>query len=602
MKTETASSRKNQLTLQGMGVSPGIVVGKALVLEEKPDVVFCFEIAERITEPEVARFEQAVASTVESLKRLKKKLAGEVGEGHDWLLDVHLLMLEDDLLIKEVIRYIREDRINADWALKKAIGDLRKKFTKVDDEYFQERQQDLEDVGKRIQRHLSAKESETIPGLGGPFVLVASDMSPSETVQLYKKQFKGLAIDSGSRTSHTSIIAKSLEIPAVVGLHDMSKRVVTGDTLILDGTEGLVIINPTSTTRKTYTNKKRKQTIFRKKLLKTTDEPATTLDGVRFSVRANIEFPWEIESANAHGADGIGLYRTEFLFLNRKGTPPSEEEHFEVYKGIAEQLHPQEAVIRTIDLGGDKFSGLLNQSPQSEPNPILGLRAIRFCLKRRDIFRMQLRAILRASAHGKLKVLFPLISGVDELRQAKTFLEEIKEELRTASIPFDEQIPVGIMIEVPAAACIADLLAREADFFSIGTNDLIQYFLAIDRSNDEVSYLYQPIHPGVIRTLKFVIKAAHDSNIHVSLCGEMAAEPIFAIVLVGMGLDCFSMDPGSIPLIKHLIRSIEYKTAKEITEKISTFSTAREVEAFIVKRINNDFPPTLSRLFEETLR
>lgn len=599
MSSEGQTNHRDRATLQGIGVSPGIVIGKALVLEEKPEVVFCYQIGENEIDAEVSRFEQAVTKACRNLKSLQEKLESEVGEGHDWLLDVHMLILEDNLLINDVIERIRIERINAEWALKKAISALQRKFKNIDDEYFRERQQDLSDVGIRIQRQLSSTEPDTLPGAGGPDILVASELSPSETVQLYKKQYKGIAIDSGSRTSHTSIIAKSLEIPAVVGLHDMSKRIQSGDTLILDGSEGIVIISPSETACKKYRGKSRKEAVVRKKLLDVRELPAITLDGHRIAVGANIEFPWEIESASSHGADGIGLYRTEFLFLNRIASPPSEEEHFSVYKKIAKKLNPRKAVIRTIDLGGDKFSGILNGSPQNEPNPILGLRAIRYCLKRRDIFRVQLRAILRASTYGKLHILFPLVTSVEELRQAKDFLEEIKEELRSSSTPFDEEIPVGIMIEVPAAASIADLLAREVDFFSIGTNDLIQYFLAIDRSNDEVSYLYQPNHPGLIRTLRFVVKAAHENGIKVSICGEMAAEPMFAFVLMGMGLDSLSMDPGSIPLIKHLIRSIEYKEAKEVVERLEAFSTAKEVESFILERIKHYFPRGLSKLLED---
>jgi phosphotransferase system enzyme I (PtsI) len=434
------------------------------------------------------------------------------------------------------------------------------------------------------------KKHDDITKIKGKVVIVAHDLSPADTLQMNLKYVAGFITDIGGKVSHTAILSRSLGIPAVVGLEVATSLVNGGDLLVIDGDTGEVVINPTEEVSQSFLERNRRVKTMEREVLKYASLRAETRDGVRIRLQANIEMVDEIASARAHGAEGIGLYRTEILYLNRKDLP-TEEEHYQAYRRLAENISPASATIRTLDIGGDKF--LPNYSMDNEMNPAMGLRAIRFSIKETDIFKVQLRGILRASAHGKLRILFPMISGIEEIRQAKAILEEVKKSLAKAKIPFDEEIPIGAMIEIPSASDIADLLAREVNFFSIGTNDLIQYALAVDRINEHVSYLYEPLHPAVLRIIRWVVRSGHEAGIPVAICGEMAAEPVYAVVLLGLGLDEFSMNPLSIPKVKKVLRMSKFEETRSLVEQLFQFATASEIECFVrdwmAKRFPEDF-------------
>ena len=421
------------------------------------------------------------------------------------------------------------------------------------------------------------REKKGLSEIKEKVIIVAHDLSPSDTAAMHKKSVAAFVTDVGGKTSHTAIMAKSLEIPAVVGVENATNTINSGDTLIVDGALGIVIVNPDQKILDLYHIEEEKLKGVTRRFLSAKDLPAVTLDGVKVEINANIEFPDEVPAVKLHGGEGIGLYRTEFFYMNRKDSP-TEEEHYLAYKYVAEEMSPYPVIIRTLDLGGDKF--LSQFAIPHEMQPFLGWRAIRFCLARPEIFKLQLRAILRASVHGNLRLMYPMISSVDELRQANKILKETKDELRSKGVPFEDDIQVGVMIEVPSAALTADILAKEADFFSIGSNDLIQYSLAVDRANEKVAYLYEPAHPAVLRLIKNVIDSAHQGDINVGMCGEMAGEPSLALILLGLGLDEFSMPPQVIPELKYLVCSITLSQAKEIAEEALKLSTGEEVEVY----------------------
>ncbi len=570
--------KKKEMILDGIGISPGIVIGKIWLIDEKRIKAVKRRITRREVEREIRRFEEAVEKSKEQLRRIKSKAFGEEKKDHQYIIDAHLMMLDDRMLIEDTIRNIKREKVNAEWALTMVVDELRKIFENIDDYYLRERGGDIGYVKDRILRNLVGNEHERISGIEEKVVVVAHDLSPADTAQMNKDNIIGFATDIGGKTSHTAIIARALEIPAVGGLEDITAKVETGDHIIVDGLSGKVVINPGRRTFKEYLDRQQRYQYVEREIYKFAKLPAVTMDGKRVHVAGNIEIMEEIPALINHGAEGVGLYRTEFLYINRN-TLPSEDDHFRIYKEVLEKVAPHPVTIRTLDVGMDKFLPVIDHP--AELNPALGLRSIRFCLKEKDIFKTQLRGILRASAFGKVRIMFPMISGVDEVRMAKAILDEAKSELEAKGVPFDRELKVGIMIEVPAATQIADLLAKEVDFFSIGTNDLIQYSLAIDRVNEHVAYLYEPLHPAILRTIKGVIDAAHDAGITIGMCGEMAADPANSLVLVGMGLDEMSMNAYSIPRVKKVLKNITYADAKEITEKIFTFSTADEIRRYI---------------------
>jgi len=575
--------RKDTILLRGIGVSPGIVIGRAYVVDSRvPDTVKYCHIDESATDEEIKRFEQALNTSKEQLERIKSRLKEEGrGKEHIAIIDAYLMILGDQMLIDETKRLIKEKKMNAEWALKEVLRDIVELFDSMDDRYFKERSQDIEHIVDRIIMNLAGHKRTSITEIDEPSIIVAHELSPTDTAQMSRTKVLAFLTDVGGKTSHTAIMARSLEIPAVVGLEDVTRKVRTGDTVIVDGLTGAVIINPSKSVIDVYKRRSQRYEQYNRMLHHYKDMPAETLDGRRIRLLGNIEIAEEINSLLEHGAEGIGLYRSEFLYLNRKNLP-TEEEHLAAYSYVARLMSPKPVVIRTLDLGGDKF---IPMEPSAEINPAMGLRAIRFCFKRPDIFKTQLRAILRASKEGNIKIMFPMISGIEEIRRAKAYLEEAKEELKKEGKRFDPNIKVGVMIEVPSAALIADLLAKEVDFFSIGTNDLLQYSLAIDRVNEHVAYLYEPFHPAVLRMIKGVVDSARKYGIEVSVCGEMAGEIEHALIFIGLGIEQLSMNATSLLKVKRLIRSINYSDAREITEKVLEFSTAMEVEGFVASRL-----------------
>jgi len=562
-------------TLKGIPASDGIAIASAYKIGKEIFDISKKSITEEQIPLEIQLFEEALTQTRREIIGLQERISKEMGRETAEIFDAHLLVLEDRMLIEEVILRLKQERLNVAYIFSEVLKKYINIFSKIEDEYLKERIADINDVGRRILRKLTGKEYASLDNLKERVVVVAHDLSPSDTASMHKKNVAALLTDVGGRTSHTAIMAKSLEIPAVVGLKDATSKIEDQDLLIVDGTEGLVIVNPDEETLEIYRQKEKKLLRLTERFMLTKDLPSLTLDGIRVKVLANIELPEEIESAKQHGAEGIGLYRTEFFYMNRKDLP-SEEEHYQAYRYVSEMMAPYEVVIRTLDLGGDKFISQV-QIPQ-EMYPFLGWRAIRFCLTRPDIFKIQLRAILKASAHGNLRLMYPMISSIEEFRQANSILEECKEELKKEGFAFNENIKVGAMIELPSAALTSDLLAEEADFFSIGTNDLIQYSLAVDRANENVAYLYEPAHPAVLRMIKNVIEAGHSMGIEVGMCGEMAGELKFVPLLLGLGLDEFSVPAVMIPQIKYIIRTLNKKEMELFAKQALSLATAKEVE------------------------
>ena len=570
------------IQLKGIAAASGISIGFAYRMGKEEFIVAREPIVEGDIPFQIQLFEEALIKTRREIIELQKRIGAEMGQDKAQIFDAHLLVLEDRMLIEDVISRLKKEKINVAFifseVLKKYIG----VFSKIEDEYLRERISDINDVGKRILRHLLGKEHKGLSDLKERMVVVAHDLSPSDTAAMHKKNVSAFVTDVGGKTSHTAIMAKSLEIPAVVGLEVATAKINPGDMLIVDGGLGIVIVQPDEETLRIYRQEEDKLKGIAEQFLAAKELPATTTDGQSVEINANIEFPDEVPSVRLHGAEGIGLYRTEFFYMNRKDLP-TEEEHYEAYRYVAEAMGDYPVIIRTLDMGGDKFISQF-QVPQ-EMRPFLGWRAIRFCLARPDMFKLQMRAILRASVYGKLKLMYPMISGIEELRQANLILEEAKGELRARGEAFNNDIEVGVMIEVPSAAMIADILAKESDFFSIGTNDLIQYALAVDRANEKVAYLYEPAHPAVLRFIKNIIDAGHSAGIKVGMCGEMAGEPSLALILLGLGLDEFSMPPQVIPELKYIIRAVSKKEAKEIALEALKLSTGKEVEELVQARL-----------------
>ena len=570
--------------LKGIGVSPGIIIGKVFLFSPSDIEVSTITLTtDAEISHEINRFKLSLQKSKEQLLAVKKEVKRKKHKEARYIIDAQLLILDDKLLIESIIKTIRENKIDAASAVKDTIRGLGKTFDDVGDEYLRERKTDIDYIGERITRNILGRKREDLSTIQEPSIIVAHDLSPADTANLDTRVVMGFVTNAGGKTSHTAIMAGALEIPSVVGLKKITSEVSSGETIIVDGTIGVVITRPTSETLLKYREKKQRYEQLEKELFHYKDLPAETPDGFHVKLLANIELVEELSSVREHGAEGIGLYRTEFLYLNRKELP-TEEEHLHIYKKVIQTVSPHPVTIRTFDLGGDKF--LSRPDLVEEMNPVMGLRAIRFCLKEVSIFKTQLRALLRASVFGELKVLFPMISGMREISQIKEILEELKAELHKEGIAYNPDIKIGIMIEIPSAATIADLLAREVDFFSIGTNDLIQYTLAIDRVNENVSYLYNPLHPAVIRLIKNVVDAAHSNGIAVAMCGEMAGEPLYLPILLGLGIDELSMNPLCILKIKKILRSISYHDAHQLAIMIDQFKTATEIEDFMRQELN----------------
>ncbi len=578
------------MKLQGMGVSPGIVIGKAWVLNRERVDVQTRTISEENVASEILRFDEALGASVEQLETVKKQFSDRIGESHTYILDSHILMLKDDMLTEGTRRVIREQKIMAEGALKSVLDKFLSIFNAIEDDYLKERQADIVHVGERILRNLAGHEQVTLANLKEDVIVVAHDLTPADTIQMDRKHVKGFATDLGGKTSHTVIMARSLEIPAVVGMRNITARVRTGDPLILDGNSGVVVVHPDNQTFNHYLEKQRRFVYFERELQKLALLPAETKDGCKLRLSANIETPDDVCGVLEHGADGVGLFRTEFLYLKRRELP-SETEQLEAYKSALEMVHPEPVTIRTLDLGGDKLIGHIPYTGES--NPSMGLRAIRLCLHHPDMFRTQLRALARAGVYGNLKIMFPMISGLRELRMAKEMFYRVCDELRKEGVPFQENIPLGSMIEVPSAAIVVDLIAAESDFLSIGTNDLIQYSLAIDRVNEDVAYLYEPLHPAVMRMIRNVMTAADAAGIPAAMCGEVAGEPLYAAALLGLGLRDFSMNPVSVPRVKRVLREVTVEESRRLARQILQLSTAREIEEYTKSYMRARFPDAL---------
>ena len=564
--------------ITGIPASPGIVFGKALVLKEEKIVLDTQKISEDQVEAEVARFYAGREAAVEQLNSIHQRALKSLGEEKAAIFEGHLMILEDEELEEEIIDYLRSQKVNASVAASKIIDQQVEMLSEIDDEYLKERAGDIRDIGNRLIKNILGMHIVDLGDITEESILVAYDLTPSETAQLNLEKVLGFITDIGGRTSHTSIMARSLELPAIVGTNDVTARVNTGDYLILDAVNNRVYVNPTQAEIDELKTLEAKLAEEKAELEKLKDLPAVTLDGHKVDVVANIGTIRDCEGAHRNGAEGVGLYRTEFLFMDRDQLP-SEEEQFIAYKEVVEAMEGRLVVLRTMDIGGDKELPYLNLP--KEMNPFLGWRAVRIALDRREILHAQLRAVLRASAFGKLAVMFPMIISVEEIRELKSVLETLKAELRAEGKAFDENIQVGVMVETPSAAVNAKFLAKEVDFFSIGTNDLTQYTLAVDRGNELISHLYNPMSPSVLGLIKQVIDASHAEGKWTGMCGELAGDERATLLLLGMGLDEFSMSAISVPRIKKLIRHVNYQEVKALADEALQKPTATEIEQLI---------------------
>jgi phosphotransferase system enzyme I (PtsI) len=565
---------QQEIRLQGAGASPGIAQGVIHVIDDLDDVPRYAIKASQIPD-EIGRFEAALIQTRMQILQLQQRIAESLGGNDAAIFDAHLLVVEDRTLIDEVLRKLDKDRCNVEWVFQEVATSYADTLSKIDDPYLRERAVDIQDVTKRVIRNLLGKASKSFLAVTEPHILVAHNLHPSDTAMINRERVLGIAMDLGSRTSHTAILAQSWNIPAIVGLHDATERLETGQSVLLDGINGILIVNPSDSTLAAYREIESKRFRIAEQLTHLRETKSTTADGRHIVLSANIELPQDVDSVSANGAEGVGLYRTEFLYLNRS-TLPTEEEQYETYKTVAERVHPNPLIIRTFDLGGDKIApGAVEIS--DEMNPFLGCRAIRFCLANVEIFKTQLRAILRASTTGNIKIMFPMISGLQELRSAIGVLDACKAQLNESGIQFNGDAEVGAMIEIPSAAISADMLAREIDFFSIGTNDLIQYALAVDRINEKIAHLYEPTHPAVLRLLKMIADAAHGNQIWVGVCGEMAGDIALIPLLLGLGMDELSVSATLVPRVKRAVQTLDIPTCQNLVNESLKLETPGEI-------------------------
>jgi len=570
------SQERVERRFHGVGVSPGIARGTVYVLRPEEEEPSLRHIDDSEIPAEIARFESALIQTRIQILEMQTRIAEAIGAKDAGIFDAHLLVVEDRTLIDEVLRTLNRDRTNIEHVFQTVANRYAKTLSEIDDPYLRERALDINDVTRRVIHNLMGKNPRTVAEIDVPHILVAHNLTPSDTAQLNRQLVLGFATDVGSRTSHTAIMARSLNIPAVVGLHDVSQALETGSQVLLDGYNGLFVLNPNDQTLWEYGEIEIKKIAVEEELGGLRETSSTTVDGRHITLSANIELPADVDLVKANGAEGIGLYRTEFFYLNKEELP-DEEEQYVNYRKVAQDVLPHSVIIRTLDLGGDKFMSALNLP--EELNPFLGWRAIRFCLERPEVFKTQLRAILRASAVGNVRMMYPMISGVDEIRRANQVLDECRAELRAEGKPFNEEMEVGAMIEVPSAALVADLLAREVDFFSIGTNDLIQYTIAVDRVNERIAHLYEPTHPAIVRLIKMAVNAAHAHNLWVGVCGEMAGEISLTPMLVGLGVDELSTGAALVPRVKRAVQRLDVGECLQLVDDIKNLETADAVMA-----------------------
>jgi phosphotransferase system enzyme I (PtsI) len=586
---------KQEIVKYGISASPGIVIGKAFLQDSELLVVPQTKLAEDQIEKEIERFQNTLEKTSEELSSIKSHIAEQMGDDHARIFDAHLMILEDVLVSEDTIKLIKSEHINAAAAFQRVVNRVMSSFDQIEDEYLKDRYVDIKDIKRRVLRHLLGRAKGAMDKPIDPSVIVAHDLSPSDTAQLDRRMTLAFATDVGGRTSHTAILARSQGVPAVVGLEDLFGVVETGDTIVIDGNTGSVVVNPTETTIADYESEIKRFKELEDQLLTLTHYPAVTLDDKEFVLCANLDLPEEVDSVMEYGGQGVGLFRTEYFFISQDYLP-SEDDQYRMYRSVTERLGGRPVTFRTIDIGGDKIVGYLNNS--AELNPFMGWRGIRFCLTRKDIFKAQLRAIYRASAHGKVKIMFPMIVQIEEVLQAKEICGEVMNELKRGKYQFDPDVEVGIMIETPSAVAMADALAKEVAFFSIGTNDLIQYTLAVDRGNAKISHLYQNLHPSIIRFLKATVEAAHKRKIHVGVCGEMCGDPLSVLVLVGLAIDEFSTGANMIPEVKRIIRSVTYDECKALVRRILRYRTTseieREIEDFLKARVPSS--PDIERM------
>ena len=572
--------------LAGISAAPGIAIGNVFLFAPEDPSVPRYEISHMEIDSEMQRFEEAAGRAHLELSELRDHAESEKDRDQADIIDAHILMVKDEEFASQVRAGLDDSLMNVEWVLFQLVQRLLEKLSASSDQRLRERSADLRDVSHRVLNHLLNRKRFNLRDLDDEVILVARDLMPSDVVSMNKRLVKAIAMDAGGRTSHTAILARSFEIPSVLGLSTISRSVEHGDTLIVDGYRGRVVIAPDKKTLAAYEKERQVRHRHDVHLMRLHDLPAETRDGKLIKLNANIEVPDEVDAVLAHGADGIGLYRSEFLFLG-SGRIPNEEEQYEAYSSVLEALPDKPVTIRTLDIGGDKVSPLFDG--MDEKNPILGWRAIRFCLGNQDVFRTQLRALLRASRHGRLQLMFPMISGLEELDEALGVVAGVRSELASEGVEVQREIPIGIMIEVPAAAMVSDVLARRSQFFSVGTNDLIQYTIAVDRGNERIAYLYEPYHPGVLRLIRLVADNAHDAGIPVAMCGEMAADPLSTMLLVGLGYDELSMSAGSIPEVKELIRSVSVREAEELVGEAMEMKSFKEVDHFLRKSMEERF-------------
>lgn len=566
---------------EGIIASPGIAIAKAFVYD-KVEV----EVTEKKVDDaaaEVARLQTALEKSKEQILKIKEKAARDLGEEEAEIFEAHAMVLDDPEFVDSITAEINTNGVNAEFAVKTVTDRFFEMFDMMDDPYFSARAADIRDVGTRVLNNVMGVENVDISCLDEDTIIVADDLAPSDTAQMDKARVKGFATNIGSRTSHTAIMARSLEIPAVLGLGDITSAVKNGDIVVVDGLKGQAVINPTDDELAAYKKQQEDYQAYIKELAELKELEAVTTDGHKVELVGNIGSPNDTDGVHKNGGRGVGLYRTEFLYMN-SDTMPDEEKQYEAYKAVIESFDGDPVIIRTLDIGGDKKLPYLPL--EEEMNPFLGFRAIRLCFREVDMFKTQLRAILRASAFGNALIMFPMISGVSEVRQAKSILAECMKELDEKGQAYDKNIRVGVMIEIPSAAVTSDIIAKEVDFFSIGTNDLCQYTLAVDRMNQEVSYLYNPLHPAILRLVKTVIDASHArEGLFTGMCGEMAGDPMATLILLGLGMDEFSMSASSIPQVKKIIRSVSYEDAKAIAEKALNLETGEEVKEMVQAKI-----------------